>query len=114
MNFNTSDNISKIIDKNFKKEGDENINYIARLIDDLLTYAPWNLTNDYISCSRNKNNMLTLKGIGDPTGGHGGSEFVKIPIKLDKKNMNSGNIIIDKGDDLRKLSNEKLVDSILK
>lgn len=62
--------------------------------------------------------MMRLEGIGDPTNGHGGYSFVKLPLKLSQSDrgyckdtnpyMGSSKTVTGTDADLRKLSIEDL------
>lgn len=43
--------------------------------------APWNLSSNFLNC-KSKNDMLLLEGVGDPSNGHGGYSYLKMPLKV--------------------------------
>ena len=47
----------------------------------MIVTAPWNLTGNFLGC-RQKNDMLLLEGVGDPSNGHGGYSYLKMPLKV--------------------------------
>lgn len=51
-----------------------------QLVDDELKLTPWNLTNNFLYACQGKA-MLTLNGIGDPSGCGCAFSFLKVPLK---------------------------------
>ena len=49
-------------------------------IEEELLTTPWNLSQSYLFSKQNKG-MMVLNGIGDPSNGHGGFSFLKLPMK---------------------------------
>lgn len=77
----TVDKISAAANRFFADEKSARIRKICRLIEDMIVTAPWNMSNNFLSC-RQKGDMLLLEGVGDPSNGHGGYSFLKMPLKV--------------------------------
>lgn len=54
---------------------------IAKLIESEVLSTPWNLSSNYIKIKQ-EGSMMMLKGPGDPSFGHGGYSFLKLPLKI--------------------------------
>ena len=54
---------------------------ICRLIEERVLTTPWNLSQSFLSSKQSKA-MLLLDGIGDPSNGHGGYSYLKMPMKV--------------------------------
>lgn len=56
---------------------------IARRIIQELMLTSWNLSQSFISAIQTQGRMY-LTGYGDPTNGHGGMNFIKLPLKISR------------------------------
>jgi hypothetical protein len=54
---------------------------VCRLIEQRVLSTPWNLSSSFIQAKTSKV-MLLLEGIGDPSHGHGGVSYLKMPMKV--------------------------------
>jgi len=61
------------------------IRKICRLIERRVLSTPWYLSSCFLQSKQSKN-MLLLDGIGDPSHGHGGISFLKMPMKVSSDN----------------------------
>ena len=95
---------------------------MARVIEGELLTTPWNITQNFLNAKQTKG-MLSIKGTGDPSNGHGGYSFLKMPVKsynennksikeeidnLKKQNNNLVKTVTGTDADLRKLSKEDI------
>jgi len=94
------------------------MNIVANYVSEELQLTAWNLSQSFLS-SKQKQGRLCLTGFGDPTSGHGGYSYVKLPLKTsryekeDKKsNASKLNQVTGTEADLRKLP-IKLVDKMI-
>jgi transcription initiation factor TFIID subunit 1 len=53
---------------------------ICKLILDNVVASPWNLSQSFLISKQTKQMML-LEGVGDPSQGHGGVSFLRMPLK---------------------------------
>ena len=58
---------------------------ICRLIVESILVTSWSVSSSFVNYTQNKQKMF-LKGFGDPTNGHGGLNFVYIPLQLQRVN----------------------------
>jgi len=89
---------------------------IAQRIIEELYLTAWNLSQSFLSATQTQGRMY-LEGYGDPTNGHGGMNFIKLPLKISryesqlfkkhKKGIKS-NMVTGTGADLRCLSMKKV------
>lgn len=104
-------------------EDDRKTKHLANWIEEQLMLTPWNLTNSYISTKQSKG-MMKIDGEGDPTSGHCGYSFIKVPMKLphgsDKIEIESSTdpskyqrIVTGTDADLRKLSMNDLMKKLM-
>jgi len=103
-------------------EDDRKTKHLANWIEEQLMLTPWNLTNSYISTKQSKG-MMKIEGEGDPTSGHCGYSFIKVPMKLphgDKAEVESTadpakfqRIVTGTDADLRKLSMNDLMKKLM-
>lgn len=56
---------------------------VARRIIQELMLTSWNLSQSFLSAIQTQGRMY-LKGYGDPTNGHGGMNFIKLPLKISR------------------------------
>ena len=75
------DKISAAANRFCADEKSAKIRDICRFIEDAIVSAPWNLSSNFLGC-RNRGDMLLLEGVGDPSNGHGGYSFLKMPLKV--------------------------------
>lgn len=54
---------------------------VAKLIESHVISTPWNLSSSYLRI-RHEGSMMMLDGPGDPSFGHGGYSFLKMPLKI--------------------------------
>jgi len=85
------------------------MNIVANNVSEELQLTAWNLSQSFLS-SKQKQGRLYLTGFGDPTGGHGGYSYVKLPLKTsryekEEKKNNSQKLsqVTGTESDLRKL-----------
>ncbi len=85
---------------------------IARRIIQELMLTSWNLSQAFLSAIQTQGRMY-LKGYGDPTNGHGGMNFIKLPLKISRyesqlfrkaKKSKPNQMVTGTDADLRKLS----------
>jgi len=48
--------------------------------------TPWNLSSNYIKIKQ-EGSMMMLQGQGDPSYGHGGYSFLKMPLKISQDSL---------------------------
>ena len=75
------DKISAAANRFCSEEKSGRVRMICRLIEDMVVTAPWNLSSNFLAC-RQKGDMLLLEGVGDPSNGHGGYSYLKMPLKV--------------------------------
>jgi len=75
------DKVPNAIQKLKKEVSDKKISRVASYIEEELTITPWNLTSSYVR-SKTENGMMRIEGLGDPTSGHCGFSFVRLPMKI--------------------------------
>ena len=69
--------MKSILSRYVKGNPDDERGYtIVKLIWDELNLTSWNLSSSFVSKGK-----MYLKGIGDPTNGHGGYSYIKRPLK---------------------------------
>ena len=85
------------------------MNILANYVAEELQLTAWNLSQSFLN-SKQKQGRMYLNGFGDPTNGHGGLSYVKLPLKTSryekndkKQNQNKGNQVTGTDADLRKL-----------
>ena len=85
------------------------MNIVANSVSEELQLTAWNLSQSFLS-SRQKQGRMYLTGFGDPTAGHGGYSYVKLPLKTsryekEEKKSNSQKLsqVTGTDSDLRKL-----------
>lgn len=100
--------------RNFQK-----MNLVANYCSEELQLTAWNLSQSFLS-SKQKQGRLFLTGFGDPTSGHGGYSYVKLPLKTSryekeekKNNASKLSQVTGTEADLRKLP-IKHVDDMIK
>ena len=109
----SSDKISVIKTKFYRNHLDSPYECaIARRIIQELMLSSWNLSQSFLSAFQTQGRMH-LTGYGDPTNGHGGINFIKLPLKISrhesallrkKKKGKPSQKVTGTGADLRKLS----------
>lgn len=77
----SSDKITTSMGKFYKEETDLTYRRIAKLIESEVLSTPWNLSSSFIKVKSDMQ-MMNLEGIGDPSFGHGGYSFIKMPLKI--------------------------------
>ena len=106
-------------------DDDRKTKHLANWIEEQLLLTPWNLTSSYISTKQSKG-MMKIEGEGDPTSGHCGYSFIKVPMKLPhgdrgdvegandpSKYLSSQRIVTGTDADLRKLSMNDLMKKLM-
>jgi transcription initiation factor TFIID subunit 1 len=80
----SSDKISVIKTKFYRNNLDfpEKCAIARRVIQELMLTS-WNLSQSFISAIQTQGRMY-LTGYGDPTNGHGGMNFIKLPLKISR------------------------------
>ena len=80
----SSDKISVIKTKFYRNNLDspEKCAIARRIIQELMLTS-WNLSQSFISAIQTQGRMY-LTGYGDPTNGHGGMNFIKLPLKISR------------------------------
>lgn len=80
----SSDKISVIKTKFYRNNLDnpEKCAIARRIIQELLLTS-WNLSQSFVSAVQTQGRMY-LNGYGDPTNGHGGMNFIKLPLKISR------------------------------
>lgn len=106
---------------------------IAKFIEHEVLCTPWNLSQNFCDIYSSsggqgqQNGMLMIKGVGDPSHGHGGYSFLKMPLKLSNdSNLDCMKIRVDLNPaiqnpksvtgtdaDLRKLKKEATYEKLL-
>jgi len=77
----SADKISYSTNKFNREETDITLRRIAKLIEKEVLGTPWNLSQSYIKVKQTQE-MMMLKGDGDPSYGNGGYSFLKMPLKI--------------------------------
>ncbi len=77
----SADKISYSTNKFNREETDLTLRRIAKLIEKEVLSTPWNLSSSYIKVKQTSE-MMMLNGDGDPSFGHGGYSFLKMPLKI--------------------------------
>jgi hypothetical protein len=88
ISITSIDKVPCAIQKLKKELNDKRTSYLANYIEEELIVTPWNLTSSYITTKQNKG-MMRIEGIGDPTCGHCGYSFVRLPMKLPQNDKTS-------------------------
>ena len=80
----STDKISVLKTKYYRKNID-NIRktMIARRILEEIQLSAWNVSQSFLICKQG-NGRMYLTGFGDPTNGHGGINFIKLPQKISR------------------------------
>jgi len=55
------------------------------MIEDEVLCSPWNLSQSFLQYR--VTGMLLLQGTGDPSNGHGGYSFLKLPLKISQDSL---------------------------
>jgi hypothetical protein len=119
-NLTNPDKISYATNKFINQTQDLKQQFLAKVIEEELLTTPWNITQNFLQAKQIKG-MLAIKGIGDPSNGHGGYSFLKMPVKtyndnktlkeeIDQLKIMNKNIKTVTGTDadLRKLSKDDI------
>lgn len=84
IKLKSSDKISVIKTKFYRKNiSNPRKCAIARRIIEELYLSAWNLSNCFFDAVQRQGRMY-LKGYGDPTNGHGGINYIKLPLKISR------------------------------
>jgi hypothetical protein len=89
--------------------------------------TPWNLSSNYIKIKA-EGSMMMLEGQGDPSYGHGGYSFLKMPLKIsgdslvgarqNRMNLNPAiqnpKAVTGTDADLRKLQKDDIYNKLIK
>lgn len=80
----STDKLSVLRTKFFRNNIDDLFKTLVakRIIEEILLSA-WNVSYSFLSCQQNQGRMY-LEGFGDPTNGHGGINFIKLPLKISR------------------------------
>ena len=76
-----SDKISYATNKFCSEQSNDKLHQIAHLIEEEVLSTPWNLSQSF-QHNKSTQGMMILRGIGDPSNGHGGYSFLKLPLKM--------------------------------
>lgn len=82
-----ADKISYASNKFCSEEADLRKQLIARIIEEEVLSTPWNLSQNF-NHNRQQRGMMMLEGIGDPSNGHGGYSYLKLPLKISQDSLN--------------------------
>jgi hypothetical protein len=77
----SADKITPSIGKFNREETDLTLRRIAKLIESEVLATPWNLSSSFIKVKQ-ECSMMLLNGAGDPSFGHGGYSYIKMPLKI--------------------------------
>jgi len=77
----SADKISYSTHKFCFQETDLILQRVAKLIESEVLQTPWNLSSNYIKI-KHEGSMMMLEGQGDPSYGHGGYSYLKMPLKI--------------------------------
>ena len=77
----SADKISYSTNKFIREETDMILRRVAKLIEKEVLSTPWNLSSSFIKVNQTKEMMMRV-GDGDPSYGHGGYSFLKMPLKI--------------------------------
>lgn len=80
MDIVNPDKISYAANKYVQEHKVLKLKQMAKSIEELVLSTPWNLSQSYI-LNWSANDMMVIKGIGDPSKGKGGYSFLKQPLK---------------------------------
>ena len=86
-----ADKISYATNKFCSEEPDNKKQLIARIIEEEILSTPWNLSQNFLHNKQTKG-MMMLEGIGDPSNGHGGYSYLKLPLKISQDSLNKAKI----------------------
>lgn len=80
----STDKLSVLRTKYFRNNIDDLYKTLVakRIIEEILLSA-WNVSYSFLSCQQGQGRMY-LEGFGDPTNGHGGINFIKLPLKISR------------------------------
>jgi hypothetical protein len=68
------------------EETDLKMKRIAKLIEDEVLSTPWSLSSSYIK-NKQEGGMMMLEKNGDPSFGHGGYSYLKMPLKISSDSL---------------------------
>jgi len=122
-NLKSSDKISVIKTKFYRNNLDspEKCAIARRIIQELML-SSWNLSQSFLSAIQTQGRMY-LTGYGDPTNGHGGMNFIKLPLKISRyesqlfrkaKKGKPNQMVTGTNADLRKLNMEFVHETLKK
>ncbi len=63
------------------EEPDKQYQQICRTIEEKILTTPWNLSQSLLA-SKSQKTMMLLEGVGDPSFGHGGISYLRLPLKI--------------------------------
>lgn len=86
-----ADKISYATNKFCSEEPNPKKQLIARVIEEEVLGTPWNLSQNFLHNKQSKG-MMMLEGIGDPSNGHGGYSYLKLPLKISQDSLNKAKI----------------------
>jgi transcription initiation factor TFIID subunit 1 len=86
-----ADKISYATNKFCSEEPDLRKQLIARVIEEEVLSTPWNLSQNF-NLNRQQKGKMMLEGIGDPSNGHGGYSYLKLPLKISQDSLNMAKI----------------------
>lgn len=86
-----ADKISYATNKFCSEEQNVKKQLIARIIEEEVLSTPWNLSQNF-NHNRQQKGMMMLEGIGDPSNGHGGYSYLKLPLKISQDSLNKAKI----------------------
>lgn len=68
-----------------QEETDQRRQELAKMIEEEVLCSPWNLSQSFLQ--HRVTGMLLLQGTGDPSNGHGGYSFLKLPLKISQDSL---------------------------
>lgn len=84
LEIKSTDKIGVLKSKFYKKHiEDSEKTLIAKRILEEVQLTAWNISQSFLLCRQGQARMY-LVGFGDPTNGHGGINFIKLPLKMSR------------------------------
>jgi hypothetical protein len=80
-----ADKISYAVNKFCLEESSAKRQTLAKMIEEEVLCTPWNLSFSFINIK--SSGMMLLEGTGDPSNGHGGYSFLKLPLKISQDSL---------------------------
>lgn len=86
-----ADKISYATNKFCSEETNQKKQLIAKIIEEEVLSTPWNLSQNFLH-NKQTRGMMMLGGTGDPSNGHGGYSYLKLPLKISQDSLNKAKI----------------------